>query len=583
MSMKDSDTTSVSTGVSYEPKTLVLSSTHGSESSKRYIQRTQTNGSLYKVISGIQDDRELDRKDSYLPTGQEVADVIEEISRPQSRSAQAGSMLENSDERSNDHSDITPDEVDAPKPDTGYAWFMAVCGLLAVFSTWGSNASFGVFLNFYTSHDTFPEAGKYDYALIGGIVMFCAQFLAPFSILIYQVVGHRPLMILGVCLQTAGYILASFATRLWQLYLTQGLLVGLSFVMVFLPATMIVPTWFDKYIATCMGIMVSGAGVGGLVFSLSLNKVMEQTGDQRWALRMVGFICLFTAIIPAVFLKNRTKSAAQLTPLRQRLTRKYISQHARVIFDFSVFNNYALICVAFWFAICLLGYTLMLYSTSSYAKSVGLSDQQGSSLTSIMNAAQIVGRPLMGLTSDAFTGRSTFASGISFLIGILLLAWWINADSYGSLIAFVVVIGLVIGVGSTMAQSLASDILKGQRVASAWCGMNMLVGMTTLVAEVIALALVRPDSSNPYLHTQIFSGCCFLFCGILALIAREYLVRRKLHERQENALNHCEEVAPSKDGDDEKEIIQSRISRYQILLKRSLFAFFIRCFYPIKA
>lgn len=582
MSMRDSDTSSVSSGVSYEPKTLVLSLTHGSQTLNRHIQRSQTNGSLYKVILGIQDDRELDRKELYLPTGQEVADVIEEISRPPSRLAQPDLKIDLSDEGSDEFS-VPPDEINAPKPDTGYAWFMAVCGLLAVFSTWGSNASFGVFLSYYTSHNTFPEAGKYDYALIGGIVMFCAQFLAPFSILIYQVVGHRPLMVLGVCLQTAGYILALFATRLWHLYLTQGLLIGLSFVMVFLPATLIVPTWFDKYIATCMGIMVLGAGVGGLVFSLSLNKVMEQTGDQRWALRMVGFICLFTTIIPTVFLKNRIKLTAELTPFKQRLTRKYISQHARVIFDFSVFKNYALICVAFWFAICLLGYTLMLYLTASYAKLVGLSDHQGSLLTSIMNAAQIVGRPMMGLTSDAFTGRLTFALGISFFIGILLLAWWINADLYGLLIAFVVVIGLVIGVGSTMAQSLASDILKGQRVALAWCGMNMLVGITTLVAEVIALALVRPNASKPYLHTQIFSGCCFLFCGILAMVAREYLVRRKLLERQENAINHCEAAVLNENSDEEEQLVQLRIHRYQVLLKNSIFGFFIRCFYPVKA
>jgi hypothetical protein len=120
--------------------------------------------------------------------------------------------------------------------DKGIVWFMAICACFTKFSTWGSNASFGVFLNYYLDHQNFANATKYDYALIGGLVVFCAQFLAPFAALAYNIIGFRLMMTIGVVLQNLGYILASFATELWQLYLTQVLLVGLSFVCIFIPA-----------------------------------------------------------------------------------------------------------------------------------------------------------------------------------------------------------------------------------------------------------------------------------------------------------------------------------------------------------
>jgi hypothetical protein len=60
---------------------------------------------------------------------------------------------------------------------------MAICGRLAIFSTWGSNTSHGVFLNYYLSNQTLANTKEYDYAFIRGLVMFFAQFLAPIATL----------------------------------------------------------------------------------------------------------------------------------------------------------------------------------------------------------------------------------------------------------------------------------------------------------------------------------------------------------------------------------------------------------------
>ena len=84
-----------------------------------------------------------------------------------------------------------------------------------------------------------------------------------------------------------------------------------------------------------MGICVSGAGLGGLIFSLSVNKVIQETGNQRWALRMVGFVTLFSALLSALIMKPRNFTQP---PLKESLSKTFIIESVKAIFDVRVFK-----------------------------------------------------------------------------------------------------------------------------------------------------------------------------------------------------------------------------------------------------
>ncbi|KAG2734681.1 hypothetical protein G9P44_002687 [Scheffersomyces stipitis] len=565
------------------------------------LRRIRTNQSeLSRILSGIRDDRQQDFEESQrykavIQTEEVLASQLELVSRNATRqditsNLEAEGAFTEKEEHIDENGAVIQDD---PPPDGGFGWVIALCACLATLATWGSNAGYGVFLNFYLNSNTFPGATEYDFALIGGIVVFLAQFLAPISAVLYKIFGFRIVCIAGIIIQTAGYMLASFATKTWQLYLTQGVLIGVSFVLVFMPATLIIPTWFDKRKATAMGITISGAGLGGLIFSLSVNRVIEQTGDQRWALRMVGFVTLAAAAIACVVMKPRNYKPI---PLSQSLKKEFIVENIRLIVDFSVFKNYAVVLSSLWFAIALLGYTMMLFTLASYATSIGLSHTQGSNLTSILNAAQIVGRPLMGYTADRI-GRANLTASVCLIISILLFAFWINATTYATLIAFSVIIGLIVGIGSTMAQPIVADMMDENiaKLPAAWTGMNIFVSFFCLVAEVIALSLVT-GGSRPYLYTQIFAGCCFFACFIISLIFREWFIRRALKRRLVVTEMKIRKLEKSQSGylkvgileNDQTEdpgqfeILEERVERYNNLLRRSLFAFLIRTVYPIR-
>lgn len=472
-------------------------------------------------------------------------------------------------------------------PDGGRAWLIAVGAMFSHFATWGTNASYGVFLSFYISHNTFVDATDNDFALIGSIVVFLGQFLAPWASIAANLFGTKTVIGIGVILQTAGFLLASFVTKLWQLYLTQGLLVGISFSLIFIPASLTIPTWFLKRRATAMGITVSGGGFGGLIFSLSVNKMLGDMNDQKWALRMICFVTLFAGLIvfivvePYKPLSKKYDDSNKKEQFRKSLT---------LIFDKDVFKSIYMGVFSLWYSICQLGYILMLFTVSPYANLVGLSSQQGAVLTALLNTGQLIGRPFLGYLADRF-GHCNIAAIINLIIAIMLLAFWINADTYGSLIAFVLVLGAIIGVGIVMGQPLAADIVEDSyKIPAAWSTVNILALFLCLVAEIIALSMRDKSSRRPYLPTQIFSGACFFACFVLLLVIREFLIRKslkieygELHLYLDNLGSEANVVKGKPNYEDYKNVskneLASKLNSYEHILKPSITCYIWRIFY----
>lgn len=358
---------------------------------------------------------------------------------------------------------------------------------------------------------------------------------------------------------------------------------GCSFSLIFIPGTLVLPTWFQKRKSTAMGICVSGAGLGGLVFSLSLNKLISQTGDQRWPLRMVGFVTLATTLFAICFLRPRNKKTIDFNT--SRVTWERTVAITKVVFNPELFKSLHYIVLGFWFGLCLLGYVICLYSFSPYASSIGLTHDQSNNLLAILNAAQVVGRPCVGNIAD-YCGRTNTASFFCVYLAILILAFWRHATSYAALIVLSVLLGGPAGVGSIMSQSLGADILDAQErphlMPAAWSGLNIIVSIFSLPSEVIAIALKEEENANPFDHAQVFTGCMFLLAFLLLLFNREYLVRKKFQKRRAQAEASSGYLkATDLVEDDEKELTKARMERYDRLLQNNIKYYFIRMLYPV--
>lgn len=328
-----------------------------------------------------------------------------------------------------------------------------------------------------------------------------------------------------------------------------------------------------------MGLSLMGTGAGGVVYGLATNKMIADDGNTKLALRVLGIACTVSVLVATALVKQRNP-----VPSVGFKSWKAIVSQFRLIFDFKVLRNPFVPLVCLWFTLALMGYNLMVFTLSSYAIARGMTPHQGSILTAVLNGAQSIGRPLMGLAGDKF-GRANVTITLTALLTIFLFAFWIPAHTFVQLLMFSICVGSCVGVANVMNTVLIADNVAPEQFLAAWSWVNVTDAPFLLVCEVIAQALTVPEAKdNPYLHTQIFAGCCFAAALVLILILREYSVRLKLLERQKVTNLKAEEwkLYDENGSDEEWGPLNERKIKYDLLLKPGIKQYFLRMAYPMK-
>lgn len=310
--------------------------------------------------------------------------------------------------------------------------------LLAALLTIGAQ-SYGVFLGYYLENGIYPAATPTDFAFIGGLNFSVAMLASP---AVTVLVRRNPFgihlpMLIGVGLQTAGFITASFATRIWHLYLTQGVLVGLGVGFTYIPSIAVLSQWFRRRRSLANGISAAGSGIGGLMFSFLVRATINNV-SLAWSLRITGLVSGFMNILATVAIKSRN----------------HIIQPKQHPFNVDLLCRYDVMLVLAWAFVSMLGYITLLFSMSNFASSIGLGESQSVNVTAFLNLGTALGRPFIGIISDYF-GRIQTAGFITLLCALSVFAIWIPATSYGVTILFVIINGAILGVFWVVSHLLA--------------------------------------------------------------------------------------------------------------------------------
>lgn len=147
-----------------------------------------------------------------------------------------------------------------------------------------------------------------------------------------------------------------------------------------------------------------------------------------WSLRITGIICFVFNTAATLLLRDRNKSV----------------KPTQVGFATYLLKRYEVVLLLSYSFVNMFGYMALLYSLSNYAISIGLSQYQASMVTAILNLGTFVGRPAVGVASDKL-GRIPVAGALAMFTGLSCFFFWIPATSYGVLLFYAFVAGMVIG------------------------------------------------------------------------------------------------------------------------------------------
>lgn len=81
---------------------------------------------------------------------------------------------------------------------------------------------------------------------MGGLSLSVAQFIAPVATITTREWGTRTTLIIGIILQTAALLGASWSTEIWRLFLSQGVCFDFGMGMQFSVIVDIIPQRFDR-------------------------------------------------------------------------------------------------------------------------------------------------------------------------------------------------------------------------------------------------------------------------------------------------------------------------------------------------
>jgi MFS family permease len=220
-------------------------------------------------------------------------------------------------------------------------------------------------------------------------------------------------LLLGVFFETLSLIGASFASQIWQLFLSQGVCFGWGMGFLFVGSVGVVPQWFGARRSLANGIATAGSGVGGLIYSLATEAMIERI-SLAWAFRILGIVSFGANFACAVLVKDRNKQVGS----------------SQLAFDARLFKRVEFLLLLGYGFFSMLGYIVLLFSLPNYAASVGLTSKQGATVGALLNLGQGIGRPPIGLFSDS-VGRINIAGLMTFLSGLFALVIWTFADGYG--------------------------------------------------------------------------------------------------------------------------------------------------------
>ncbi|KAN0065576.1 hypothetical protein ACQY0O_001441 [Thecaphora frezii] len=378
-----------------------------------------------------------------------------------------------------------------PAPDGGVsAWTFVLAGWTLELMVWGASYSLGTFQDYHEHNPSSPFYGTGITALSSiGTLVVAAQHVVPF--LTYGLVGsfgHRlPLIAaLSVGVSALCLVVASFAGSVGMLVAFQGLFYGFIGGFLFIPVVLWLPQWFDKRRGLATGVILSGTGVGGIVFPLVFNALLASVGF-RWTLRVWALLHLVLAGLAVAFLRPPIQAKPRQAPVTLR---ELLPPLPAYVLDrrFALYTSAIAFQAMGW-------YTISLY-ISSYTTSHGYSASTSTLVLVVFNASSTLTTFLTGGLVDRFS--YAIVMGVSMLLcalaSLLVLGF---ADSLGLILVFAIVFGVAGGGFSCQFTPMSNAFSRRSGVPFGLVYFTMMLfrAVAVVAGPLVASALYPHDAS----------------------------------------------------------------------------------------
>jgi MFS family permease len=310
--------------------------------------------------------------------------------------------------------------------------------------------------------------------------------------------GHfRILLVVGTFLTVFGIMMNSISDRYWQVFLSQGLCVGLGTGCLFLPSVAIVATYFTTKRALAIGFVASGGSIGSVIYPIIFHRLQPRIGFP-WATRVLGFIALGTLLVSILVLRTRLPPQKKM---RAILDPQAFKDVPFILFSGGLFLAFAGLYIPIFYIIFIAEVRVHVEPDLSFY------------MLPILNAASVFGRIIPGILADRYGSLEliifcTLASSIIGYIGVVI-------KSLTSLVIFSVIYGFLSGAVVSLPSAVVASLAPSMQLVGTWMGMSFFfAALGILIGNPIAGSIIDVEK-NQFGGGFVFSGSLVMAAGWL--------------------------------------------------------------------
>ncbi|KAF6767822.1 hypothetical protein AHF37_10359 [Paragonimus kellicotti] len=182
-------------------------------------------------------------------------------------------------------------------PDGGWGWLIVLGSFICMFLVDGVCFSYGIFLSELEA--TFG-ASKMQMTLAGSLLTGCYFMVGPVVSGLMNRFGARKLVVIGSVISSVAILGSSFATDVNTFIGVFGVIGGIGYGLIYLPAATIVTSWFVRKRATVTGIITAGSGIGVTCYSIAIPHLIRKF-TWRGSILLLSAINLNAAVAGVLF------------------------------------------------------------------------------------------------------------------------------------------------------------------------------------------------------------------------------------------------------------------------------------------
>jgi predicted MFS family arabinose efflux permease len=248
------------------------------------------------------------------------------------------------------------------------------------------------------------------------------------------------------------------------------------------------------------GIASTGGGVGGVVFPLMLQSLFDRVG-WAWAIRILGFVCLFLIILCSLLVRKRLPPASNASP------------HP----DFRIFKNKAFLFTTIGVFMVEFGIFIPLAYISSYALYNGFSAAFSFQILTIMNASSVLGRALPGYWADRIGPFNSNIISVAISLIATLGVWLPVGHTLPGLVIFVIFYGFATGNNISITPVCVGSLCQTQEYGRYYATCYTVVSASCLIGIPVAGNIVVATGGS-YWGLILLTGMTEVF-SLLAFTA----------------------------------------------------------------